>query len=91
MKHLNEEIARHIYVDGDQSIDLVQALLLSSHYFAPLGKSTNFAFIQHAYTASSISFDLGLNRQARSSSGLADVERAEAARTWLSVYHIMSM
>ncbi|KAH8656702.1 hypothetical protein BGZ60DRAFT_146075 [Tricladium varicosporioides] len=91
MKHLNEEIARHIYVNGDQSVDLVQALLLSSHYFAPLGKSTNFAFIQHAYTASSISFDIGLNRQARSSSGLADVEQAEAARTWLSVYYTMSI
>lgn len=91
MKHLNEQLACQVFIGAKQSLDLVQALLLTSHYFVPPEKSTNFILIQHAYTASVMAFDLGLVKQASITSGLADSERAEAARTWLAVYYTMSV
>lgn len=90
VNRLNEELSSRIFHLGEQTLEIVCSLLLFSHYFVPPKGSTNHIFIQHPFTASTMSFDLGLDKKALSDS-VTYSEKLEAARIWLSVYYTVSV
>lgn len=82
---LNEQLARHIFILGIKSLDLVQSMILYSRYYIrPTGSE---ASVRNQYIAAAVamSYDLGLQEIRRD-----DPQIREKARTWLACWHAAS-
>lgn len=87
---LNEQLARHIFILGTQSIDLVQALLLYSFYYIRPSSSQNFSQTQYVSSAVALSYNLSLHKTARKYFGIDNNSKKELSRTWLSCWYAAS-
>lgn len=83
----NEELVSRVYLRGEQSTELVLALLLHSQFLAYHNRSAKFKFSPHIYTASAMAVDIDLDRRAHE---LGSEDSYVAARTWLASYCITS-
>jgi hypothetical protein len=88
---LNEQLARHVFIVGTQSLDLVQAMLIYSQYYIRPSSSKNHTQAHLVSSAVTMSYDLSIHRTARSNSALGSRAEKERSRTWLTCWFAASM
>ncbi|KAK5047748.1 hypothetical protein LTR84_006413 [Exophiala bonariae] len=88
---LNEQLARHIFIVGARSLDLVQAMLIYSQYYIRPAASKNFTQTHFVSSAVAMSYDLSIHRTEGSSRGPRNQTEHEHARTWLSCWFAASL
>ncbi|KAJ5545877.1 hypothetical protein N7494_003462 [Penicillium frequentans] len=99
---LNREMVRlyadRFFIEGEKSLELVQALLLMMIFYFPPGSPLKLQFYQYAHIASTMALEIGLatkrrttqNNPDRKRSGPHDELMAEQARAVLGCYHLSS-
>lgn len=88
---LNEQLARHVFIIGTQSLDLIQAMLIYSQYYIRPSSSKNHTQTHLISSAVTMSHDLSIHRTARSTSPLGSRAEKERGRTWLTCWFAASM
>ncbi|OOQ86316.1 C6 zinc finger domain protein [Penicillium brasilianum] len=100
---LNREIVRlyaeRFFVQGEKSLELVQALLIMTIFYYPPGSPLKLQFYQYTHIASTMALEIGLATKRRVSKKNGDRENwhepydellAEQARALLACYHLGS-
>jgi hypothetical protein len=99
---LNREMVRlyadRFFVEGEKSLELVQALLLMMIFYFPPGSPLKLQFYQYAHIASTMALEIGLATKRRVSQKKTDRKKsephdelmAEQARAVLGCYHLSS-
>ncbi|KAJ5654444.1 hypothetical protein N7490_001447 [Penicillium lividum] len=99
---LNHEMIRlyadRFFIEGEKSLELVQALLLMMIFYFPPSSPLKLQFYQYAHIASTMALEIGLATKRRISQGKSDRKKseshdehmAEQARAILGCYHIGS-
>ncbi|KAJ5636621.1 uncharacterized protein N7484_009934 [Penicillium longicatenatum] len=99
---LNRELVRlyadRFFIEGEKSLELVQALLLMMIFYFPPGSPLKLQFYQYAHIASTMALEIGLatkrrvtqKKPDRKKSGPHDELMAEQARAILGCYHLSS-
>ena len=87
---LNEQLARHTFILGTQSLDIVQAMLLFSHYYIRPSNSQNIAQTLYVSSAVAMSYNLFLHRRTGRASVAESQERRDKSRTWLACWYSAS-
>ncbi|KAH8596193.1 hypothetical protein B0O99DRAFT_686236 [Bisporella sp. PMI_857] len=89
--HLNEELAQKVFIEGVKSIDLLQSLLLISHYGFQLPHAkSSVPNLQYIRNAVAMTLDLGIGETRELVTEDMTVENLEACSTWLGTYHAAS-
>lgn len=91
LMELNEQLARHVFIIGTQSLDLIQALLIYSQYYIRPSSAKSFTQTHFVSSAVTMSYDLMINNTARSASGRSSRAGKERSRTWLACWFAASM
>ncbi|RVX72030.1 hypothetical protein B0A52_04628 [Exophiala mesophila] len=86
---LHEQLVRHVFILGTQSLDLVQAMLLYSQYYIRTPGTHSSIRTQYVAAAVAMSYDLGLHELGQQGSQNIDGAN-EKARTWLACWHAAS-
>ncbi|KAI0176527.1 hypothetical protein GGR52DRAFT_365968 [Hypoxylon sp. FL1284] len=85
LTRLNNNLAQDVFIQGAKSLDLLQSMVLFSHYYIQPPHIKAFAMPQHAYSAAVMSHDLGLAaNDGRDESN--SMKTKETCRTLLAVY-----
>ncbi|EME81174.1 uncharacterized protein MYCFIDRAFT_197969 [Pseudocercospora fijiensis CIRAD86] len=90
---LNHELlallARRIMLDGEHTLDLVQAITVVTIWYAPLDKFESLRHYQFAHLAATIAMDIGLGDESQDS-GEEDIDEEgwDRRRTLLGIYHL---
>ncbi|KAJ5740497.1 hypothetical protein N7493_000369 [Penicillium malachiteum] len=99
---LNREMVRlyseRFFIEGEKSLELVQALLLMIIFYFPPGSPLKLQFYQYTHIASTMALEIGLaskrrvskNKTDRRKSEPHDEHLAEQARAVLGCYHLGS-
>ncbi|KAJ5122010.1 Peptidase M28 [Penicillium atrosanguineum] len=99
---LNREMIRlyadRFFIEGEKSLELVQALLLMSIFYFPPGSPLKLQFYQYTHIASTMALEIGLATKRRVSKKSDrknrhdphDEHLAEQARALLGCYHLGS-
>lgn len=98
---LNREMvwlyAERFFIEGEKSLELVQALLLMTIFYFPPGSPLKLQFYQYTHIASTMALEIGLATKCRVSKQKADRKiepqdehLAEQARALLGCYHLSS-
>lgn len=100
---LNREMihlyADRFFIEGEKSLEMVQALVLMIIYYLPPRSPLRLQFYQYTHIASTMALEIGLATKQRVSkkqsdrkhSGTYDEQLAEQARAVLGCYHLGSM
>ncbi|KAJ5982622.1 hypothetical protein N7451_012722 [Penicillium sp. IBT 35674x] len=100
---LNHEMVRlyadRFFIEGEKSLELVQALLLMMIFYFPPDSPLKMQFCQYAQIASTMALEIGLATKRRIAQKSPDRERsgpydeltAEQARAVLGCYHLSSI
>ncbi|PWY72355.1 C6 zinc finger domain protein [Aspergillus heteromorphus CBS 117.55] len=101
---LNRELIRiyaeRFFINGDKSLELVQALLLMIVFYYPPDSPLKLQFYQYTHIAATMALEIGLaskrrvpqNPNRKSNKKVAyDEQMAEQARTVLGCYHLTSI
>ncbi|KAI2617738.1 hypothetical protein GGR54DRAFT_631222 [Hypoxylon sp. NC1633] len=86
LTQLNNTLAQDAFIQGGRSLDLLQSLILFSHYYIQPAHIKTFALPQHVYSAVVMSHDLGLAAMPRLYDKGDTGKAKEASRTVLAVY-----
>ncbi|KXS96103.1 hypothetical protein AC578_7773 [Pseudocercospora eumusae] len=90
---LNHELlallARRIMLEGEHTLDLVQAITVVTIWYAPLDKFESLRHYQFAHLAATIAMDIGLGDESQDS-GDEDIDEEgwDRRRTLLGIYHL---
>jgi hypothetical protein len=100
---LNQEMVRlyaeRFFIEGEKSLELVQALLIMIIFYYPPGSPLKLQFYQYTHIASTMALEIGLATKRRVSKKKADRKNrhepydellAEQARAVLGCYHLGS-
>lgn len=99
---LNREMVRlyaeRFFIEGEKSLELVQALLLMIIFYLPPGSPLKLQFYQYTHIASTMALEIGLAAKRRVTKKKADRRKsephdehlAEQARAVLGCYHLGS-
>ncbi|KEF56854.1 uncharacterized protein A1O9_07044 [Exophiala aquamarina CBS 119918] len=91
LMELNEQLARHVFILGTQSLDLVQALLIYSQYYIRPSSARSFTQTHFVSSAVTMSYDLMLNNTRRDASRRSSRAEKERSRTWLACWFAASI
>ncbi|KAI1472669.1 uncharacterized protein F4812DRAFT_409834 [Daldinia caldariorum] len=86
LAQLNSVLAQEVFIQGANSLDLLQSLVLFSQYYIQPPHIKAFALPQHIYSAVVMSHDLSLETVLRSNEKGDSEKEKEAYRTLLAVY-----
>ncbi|KXT13453.1 hypothetical protein AC579_4240 [Pseudocercospora musae] len=90
---LNHELlallARRIMLEGEHTLDLVQAITVVTIWYAPLDKFESLRHYQFAHLAATIAMDIGLGDEGQDNGEEEiDEEGWDRRRTLLGIYHL---
>lgn len=80
--------AERIIIGGDKSLELIQAILISTNWYYPPEKYDHFKFYQHLHIAATMAVEIGLGEATRMTTdgNHIDCENLERQRTLLGCY-----
>lgn len=89
---LDELYADQIFIRGEKSLDLVQALLLTATHYYPPDQFRQLKFTQYAHMAANMALDvrLGTKRRIEKGRGRAEASSLDSARTLVACYNLCS-
>ncbi|KAI9730439.1 MAG: hypothetical protein M1834_005949 [Cirrosporium novae-zelandiae] len=99
VEEITRAYARRIICNGEKSIEIIQALLVSTVWYWPPDRYEELKFYQFIHIAGAMAIDLGISRKGGSKikahlniwkelSKKPDGEPIEAKRTWLACYFL---
>ncbi|RVD84143.1 uncharacterized protein DFL_005908 [Arthrobotrys flagrans] len=87
---LNNLFAQEVFVLGNRSIDLLQALILFSQYHIQPREAKTFPLTQHVYNAMAMASDLMLEEKIKATANEPNEGTLEACRLMLGMYFAAS-
>ncbi|KAK6499788.1 hypothetical protein TWF481_010146 [Arthrobotrys musiformis] len=90
LPQLNNLFAQEVFVLGNRSIDLLQALILFSQYHIQPREAKTFPLTQHVYNAMAMASDLMLEEKIKATANEPDESTFEACRVLLGIYFAAS-
>ncbi|KAK6515308.1 hypothetical protein TWF506_007653 [Arthrobotrys conoides] len=90
LPRLNNLFAQEVFVLGNRSIDLLQALILFSQYHIQPPEAKTFPLTQHVYNAMAMASDLMLEEKVKATASKPNGSTLEACRLLLGIYFAAS-
>ncbi|KAF3089472.1 hypothetical protein TWF569_010347 [Orbilia oligospora] len=90
LPRLNNLFAQEVFVLGNRSIDLLQALILFSQHHIQPPEAKTFPLTQHVYNAMAMASDLMLEEKVKATANKPNESTLEACRILLGIYFAAS-
>ncbi|KAK6531187.1 hypothetical protein TWF281_008012 [Arthrobotrys megalospora] len=90
LPQLNNVFAQEVFVLGNRSMDLLQALILFSQYHIQPREAKTFPLTQHVYNAMAMASDLMLEEKIKATADEPNEGTLEACRLLLGIYFAAS-
>ncbi|KAF3204354.1 hypothetical protein TWF191_002276 [Orbilia oligospora] len=90
LPRLNNLFAQEVFVLGNRSIDLLQALIFFSQYHIQPPEAKTFPLTQHVYNAMAMASDLMLEEKVKATANKPNENTLEACRILLGIYFAAS-